>query len=210
MIELQDFSWCRLKDALLLPALLLLVLAGAFGLGWLKGTRAGASVATVAKTKADEAKGRADAERTRAEGFDQAAKKATAAKLAADDKAARLAGEVARLRGAILRVDPDPPEGNAPVGPFPESGLAEVVAKQDELIQAQRGQIQARDEEIKGLVIARDAWRDAHREREQEALQLRAALKAQEGIAAANLWRGRVQGFAVGISIGLAGGRSRW
>ena len=91
--------------------------------------------------------------------------------------------------------------------------LSLVVEQQGALIEAQdaaldkaREIITTQDEQIKGLTISRDAWKCSALQRDQEALQLRAALEARKGIEKGLLLKGRVQGFAVGFAAGGIGG----
>jgi predicted negative regulator of RcsB-dependent stress response len=130
--------------------------------------------------------------------------------------------EVARLRAALARVRPGgvgapvPPAvpgvpGDQPAGA--PADLAPVVAAQAELIQAQDARHEA-DQQVIGalqvqvvdLTAARDAWRMAAQEREQEATAQRIAQEAALSAAKAERWKGRLEGLAVGFgSVYLAG-----
>ena len=131
--------------------------------------------------------------------------------------------EVARLRAALARVwpggagtpvSPTVPglPGDQPGGAAPD--LAPVVAAQDELIQAQAAQHEADQVEIGALQLqvttltaARDAWRTAAQEREQEATAQRIAHEAALAAAGAERWKGRIEGFLVGAAGGYLTGR---
>lgn len=89
-----------------------------------------------------------------------------------------------------------------------ESQVQEVsalVTDQKALIQAQDASIQGLQAQVISLTAARDAWKRSSDEGAREALNLRAALAQQQGLAKSALWRGRIQGFALGI---VAGGSS--
>ncbi len=123
--------------------------------------------------------------------------------------------EVARLRAEVARLRhpaPAPPSSPdiSPAEPVaPPVDLSAVVAGQDLLIAAQDRQIQDQTLQIKTLSLARDSWRLSAQESAAEALQLRSALAAQQGLIKGALWRGRLQGFAVGLGSGYIAGRLR-
>lgn len=124
---------------------------------------------------------------------------------------ARLRREVARLRGDA-RVDglvgPVLPDAvNPPVAPSVD--LAPLVSSQDLLIAALDRQVADQAVQIDTLTRARDSWRLSAQQSAAEAVQLRAALAAQQGLTQGALWRGRVQGFLVGAGGGYLGGRMR-
>jgi hypothetical protein len=118
---------------------------------------------------------------------------------------AQLRAEVARLRNA-----PRPPQDPTlpapePVGPVVD--LAPLVAEQDRLVEALSRENADLKTQVNTLTLARDSWKGSAQASAAEAVQLRSALAAQQGIAAANLWRGRIQGFAVGLGSGYIAGR---
>ena len=178
------------------------LLASAWGIGYLQGARSGEAKATQAEQQAQEHKGRADAavESARRAQVDEA--KARAEMADADAKAARAAELVARLR-ADRRPDPGvvPP---ADPGPLEPVGLIDALTEQ---VEAQREQIQARDGLILSLEAQRDGWKQAHDERHRATVALSLALDGQKAAANGALWRGRLQGFAVGIASGYLAGR---
>lgn len=132
---------------------------------------------------------------------------------AAAAEVARLRAEVARLRSAAAPV-PAPPQ--APVLPEPEPvsmpvsapvDLTPLVAKLDELVKAQDREIGGLKAQVATLTSARDAWKLTAQNSGREALQLRAALAAQQGLTKNALWKGRIQGLAVGLGTGYIVGR---
>lgn len=121
---------------------------------------------------------------------------------------ARLRAEVARLRKATAA----PPV--APVGPgapdpqpvVPGVDLAPLVAQQDALIAAQDNQIRALGNQVATLTLARDAWRQSAQASAAEAVQLRAALAAKDGLIEAAYRRGLRTGLMIGGASGFGGG----
>lgn len=81
-----------------------------------------------------------------------------------------------------------------------------LVKDQKALIQAQDASIQGLESQVIAITAARDAWKRSADEGAREALNLRAALAQQQGLAKSALWRGRIQGFALGIVAGGSGG----
>lgn len=91
---------------------------------------------------------------------------------------------------------------------------SDLVIAQAQVIEKQDAEIKAQDAEIKGLrahvvtiTKSSDSWKLSAQESQREALQLRAALAAREGLETSALWKGRIQGFAVGLAGGYVGGR---
>lgn len=122
--------------------------------------------------------------------------------------------EVARLRAEVARMRRPAPRPNTPAGPAQEPpvvvpatvDLAPLVAQQDLLIQAQDRQIKGLEAQTITLTLARDAWRSSAQASAAEAVQLRAALAAKDGLIQAAYWRGFRNGLAVGGASGAAGG----
>lgn len=168
-------------------------------------------------------KHRVQTQTTQADQHHQAAAVAAAKGEAQDQVAERQgvkvqsdASEVSRLRAELARLrEPKPVPPQDPAGPpapdpqpvTPPVDLAPIVAKQDELIKALDLQVYDQAQQIKTLTLARDSWRLGAQESAKEALQLRAALAAQEGLTKAALWKGRIQGLMIGAGAGYVGGR---
>lgn len=84
--------------------------------------------------------------------------------------------------------------------------VSALVTDQKALIHAQDASIQGLESQVIAITAARDAWKRSADEGAREALNLRAALAQQQGLAKSALWRGRIQGFALGIVAGGSGG----
>lgn len=163
-----------------------------------------------AEIQAQEHKGKADAYAEQARQVSEAQKDADTHITDADATVAKLRSEVARMRKAPVAPDPSP---NTP-SPDPEPAgqvvdLGPVVARLDALVAAQDVAIKERDRKILLIQSEADSWHKAHDERQAQVVQLEAALAAQKGLAAGQLWRGRIQGFAVGATSGYVAGRLR-
>ena len=191
-----------LKQAAVLVGVAVGLLAAAWGIGYLQGARSVEAKATQAEQQAQEHKGRADAavESARRAQVDEA--KARAGMADADAKAARAAELVAHLRNRPLPAPGVVP--SADPGPLEPVGLIDALTEQ---VEAQREQIQARDGLILSLEAQRDGWKRAHDERHRETVALRLALDGQKAAVNGALWRGRIEGFAVGAGLGFVAGR---
>lgn len=190
------------RPAVIGAAVLLALVASAWGVGYLQGARSGQARSIEYEKQSQEAKGRADAavEAARRAQADEA--KARARVADADAKAARAAELVAKLRaghrpapGVVPPADP---------GPLEPVALIDALASQ---VEAERVRVAARDAVILSLEAQRDGWKQAHDERQRETVSLRLALEGQKAAVNGALWRGRVQGFAVGIASGYLAGR---
>ena len=179
------------------------IVASAWGIGYLQGARSGEAKATQAEQQAQEHKGRADAQA-------EAARKADALQAQAQADKAKADAEAARLRAKLARAMAAEPAGNPVHGAClhaPVDTPDVVDSLKDALIEAQEAQIAARDREIVLITTSRDAWKAAHEDRQRETVALRLALDGQKAAVNAALWRGRLQGFAVGIASGYLAGR---
>jgi hypothetical protein len=190
------------RPAVIGAAVLLALVASAWGVGYLQGARSGQARSIEAEKQSQEHKGRADAavEAARRAQADEAQARAQLAD--ADAKAARAAEVVAKLRNR-----PVPDSGVVPPadpGPLEPLGLIEALTEQ---VEAQQEQIRARNGLILSLEAQRDGWKQAHDERQRETVSLRLALEGQKAAVSGALWRGRAQGFAVGIASGYLAGR---
>ena len=121
---------------------------------------------------------------------------------------ASLQAEVARLR-QTPRPDPVPsaPPGD-PQPALPPAAVTPLEAAKDQLIDALTTENTDLKTQNLNLTLARDSWRNAARESQQESLQLRAALAAKEGLIRAAELKGFLWGFATGNSTGGAAGFS--
>ena len=200
-----------LKPLAIVAGVLAVFLLLAFALGYGIGQRKQMNRATQAEKQADELKGKADALKAQAITQDKALAGAEPRLAEQRAKVDRLTAELTRLRASHASAEASAPREATDFEPVPGPvvDLAPVVAKQDEIIQAQAEVIKDQDVKISGLILSRDAWRGSAESREAEAIQLRAALTAQQGLNTGALWRGRIQGFAVGIASGYVAGRLR-
>lgn len=162
--------------------------------------------AIVAIEQANIEHGRADAQTATARALDEKAKEQAAIAKDAQARVDQLRAEVARLR-VPKPASPAAPTVE-PVSPvLPSVDLVPLVAKLDELVQAQDHEISALKGQLETVTHARDSWRLTAESSGREALQLRASLAAKEGLIKGALWKGRVQGLAVGIGSGYLAGR---
>ncbi len=157
--------------------------------------------------KDHEAKGRADAHEGEAGQADAraAAREGDLAQSKADTERLRL--ELERLRRRPVAVRPIEPGTSALAEPVAD--LAPLVAKQDELIQAlekDNGLLRA---QLIDVTAGRDKWRLTAKAREDQVFSLELALEAQKAMTRGALWRGRLQGFAVGFAAHDIAGRIR-
>jgi len=157
--------------------------------------------ATQAEAQANVAKGEADAAKRQAQAKDMelAAKDAgiieARAKVAASDR------EVERLRKLSHRVDPIPPEGDNTPQPIPPAvDLAAMVSALEQANADKAALIQGLEAQNTGLRQSRDFWKISAEAREVENLNLRASNAAKDGLIKGALWKGRFQGFWVGVA----------
>lgn len=190
------------RPAVIGAAVLLALVASAWGVGYLQGARSGQARSIEAEKQSQEHKGRADAAVEAARRAQANETQARARVADADAKAARAAELVAKLRadrrpapGVVPAVDP---------GPLEPVALIDALTSQ---VEAERVRVAARDAVILSMEAQRDGWKRAHDERQREAVALRLALEGQKAAVNGALWRGRVQGFAVGIASGYLAGR---
>lgn len=143
--------------------------------------------------------------------YDQQAQAQAPEIQAAEHEVERLRAELARLRHPAPPPDSQttPSEPSIPLPVQTPVDLAPVVAKLEELVKAQDREISGLKAQVATLTSARDSWRLAAQDSGREALQLRASLAAREGLEKSALWKGRIQGFAVGIASGYVAGRIR-
>ena len=180
---------------------------------------------TTAIQAADEAHGRTDAAIESARRADAAAQTQASANAEQAKDVAKAKLETSKAKAELARVLVQIHQTNPVIPPVSGSGNAASVAvdthaelisaqavvieKQEKEIAAQDGQIQGLTRSLASMTQARDAWKRTSEEGGREALQLRAALAAQEGLTKGALWKGRIQGFVVGLGSGYVGGRLR-
>jgi hypothetical protein len=127
--------------------------------------------------------------------------------------------EVSRAKERLAKI-PAPTPMPVPLvpGPDPTPTDPELVVlrartqAQMDLLQAQERYITTLEGEKATLILSRDSWRTAAgssaaeaKERASEAVQLRAALAAREGLERAAYWRGFLHGSMTGGAAGAAG-----
>lgn len=143
--------------------------------------------------------------------FDQEAKAERVQLQRQEDQIDRLRAEVERLRKAASQpvAPPNPPTLPEPEPPGLPVDLAPLVAKQDELIQAQDREIEGLKGHITTLTLARDAWKAAYEDSSKEAALRKIAFEAQLAAIRAERWKGRIEGVVVGLGTGYLAGRLR-
>ena len=121
----------------------------------------------------------------------------------------RLRDKLNATQARLANVTRPIPAGGKPQIEMLERQVQEVsvlVTDQKALIQAQDASIQGLQAQVIALTAARDAWKRSSDEGAREALNLRAALAQQQGLAKSALWRGRIQGFSLGLVAGGSAG----
>lgn len=136
--------------------------------------------------------------------------------LKAKAEVARLKAKLAQVQASIPVVQPIPVPTSPVVGgdnSQPGAGYdvpgASSLPTPDPEKALLRELVAAQDVQIKTLTLSRDAWRSSAQASAAEAVQVRAALTAQQGVSKAQRWLGRAEGFAVGFGLGYAGGKFR-
>lgn len=163
---------------------------------------------------AAEQKGRAD-EHAKAAAVEVAqAKAASVQDASAKAEVERLKGELAAIKRRVAAPRPTDPTA---VVPEPNQGasspvvvdLAHIVAKQEEVIAAQDTRITTLEARATHWEKAAGEYQAAFRHERDRALSLELALEAQKAISRGSLWKGRIQGVAIGFAAGYASGRLR-
>lgn len=201
-------DWGEWKPLVTAVGIVAIVGASLFGLGYWQGAKKAESRANeaikTAMREADVQSGIASTEREHAKVSDAKVIELESAKDRADDEARVLRAKLAKL--------PRPNAADAgitfgPVEPVADTGdgtgyLLARIELQDELIQAQEAQVKTRDALILTLTESRNSWKASADARSAEALNLRAALAAKDGLIRA----AQLKGFAYGFAFGAAGG----
>ena len=202
----------RLSHILIGAALVIgLFGAVAFGVSHFAG-----KIESKAKTQSKVDEGKAQAHAEQAKASDAAAQNLKAELDATKADLDRLTAE----RGALLRKlatakqnsgNQSIPPASAvapPVAAVPvDDGRDAVIAKDAEVIESQARVIKGYEASTSQLVISRDQWKAAYDAEARRAAGLEIALAAQKTVSRSDKWIGRLQGFAIGIGVGYAGGR---
>ena len=200
---MEPFDWkppC-LGPVCYVAGIALVCLSLSFGVGYFAGQRKAANQSMQAENAANIAHGVADATKQQAEKAD-ADLASQAPKLA--EARADVVRKAAVLAAARTATTPQPPADPAPID---VAALAPMDRAKDELIAAQKVYITGLESQNATLVISRDAWKATSTARDVENLNLRAANAAKDGLIAGALWKGRLQGLAIGIASGYVTGR---
>jgi len=88
-----------------------------------------------------------------------------------------------------------------------ESGRSGLVASLDAVIASQDELIAEQDNQIKDQAIRIKTGDDALAASMRQTRALEIALKAQKSATTSSKWLGRIQGFAIGVSVGWVGGK---
>ncbi len=118
---------------------------------------------------------------------------------------AQLRAQLARLRAG--HVPPTPAPGTPdpqPVAPLPDPVLDRTKDALIEALVTENGDLKT---QVLNLTSSRDSWKAAYDASSQEAAVRRLALEAQMAAMKAERWKGRLEGFAVGIGTGYVAGR---
>jgi len=205
LLDILDYrAW---KPVAVTAGAIVVVLGVTFGAGYWQGTKRNQAKVTQSENAANVAKGEADALKRQAEAKDQA----IAAKDAGlEESRAEVARKVAQLESLRKQysshVQPHPIPIVEPI-PTGVVDLSPLVAKQDEVIMAQGVFIAGLESKVIDLSQSRDMWKEAEAARSREVAGLRIALEAQKSLTKNALWRGRFQGFAIGLGSGYVIGR---
>lgn len=190
---------------------LVAALALAWGIGdWQQGR------GSQAEHNAAVAQGEANAHQSQAQAHDSEVANLQARLQAREADLGRLHAE----RDALLRkLAAKPKPGADPVGddlsPIEPVGaddseielLRATVAKDAEVIEALEADSVVKDSLITEALRSRDEWKATAEARERQALAQEAATKAWKDAVVASKWRGRAEGFAVGLASGYVAGR---
>lgn len=150
-------------------------------------------------------KGSGDAHRAEATSRDSAAEDLRAQLQKSQKNVDSLTSQRAALLARLAELPNPFPNESSPTPP-PDIQTA-IISKDAELIAAQVEEIRGLRNQNEILTQARDAWKATALDRQREAASLRIALDAQRSLSTASKWRGRIEGFTVGVVLGYAGGR---
>lgn len=162
-----------------------------------KGVKAEAQAATFSAE--------AKVETTQAQASDAKVPQLQARVVAAEQTVASLQAERLVLLKR-LAAKPAPADPTTPATTPVDDPRDAVIAKDAEVIEAQAAQIVALKVEVVQLTTSRDDWKAACDLRDKQAAAQAAATQAWKEAVTASRWQGRIEGFALGTILGLAGG----
>lgn len=201
-----------LKSSAIAAGAVAIVLALTYGLGYRAGQAKVSQRAETAENEANVARGERETYKRQAEAKDQEIAARDAGLDAARNNLRRAEQELARSkmeRPPVVPV-PLPAIPGTPVGDLGvEGGWRDLVGRQEAVIQAQAYYINGLETKISDLTISRDAWKASAQAGEREAAGLRIALEAQKSLTKGALWKGRIQGLAIGLGSGYVLGRAQ-
>lgn len=150
--------------------------------------------------QAHEAKGRADV-------HVEASAKAEGVANQAHERAEAAEAEVKRIRAALAQPKVGTPAPAAVPGALVPMSAPREVDDLSPLVAAQDKQIAALKDENAALRAALEESKAAFAAERDRANNLWLALEAQKAASKGALWKGRIQGLAVGFAAGYVGGR---
>ena len=192
----------------------LIILGSVWALGYAMGQRKQAIATTEAENRANVEKGKADANQAQAVQATAQAVAADQARLEFQNKAKASNALVAQKNAELAKLQADLAASHQPVVDG-TPGLANAYAKALEVIEVQKADKAIDQEKIEALGRGIELWKASSKSwqasaeaREQEAAGLRIALEAQKSLTRGALWKGRLQGLAVGVASGYLVGRA--
>ena len=138
------------------------------------------------------------------------------ADLATENSRRAIAERDAALRALAAKRRPDPPSEGATVEELrlvvtdltARLDAAELVILKDaDTIEAQAKELSVVKESLTAAIQRGDEWKATAEARERQAMAQEAAVRAWKQAVNSSRWRGRMEGFAAGIAVGLVGGR---
>ena len=188
-------------------------LVTSYGTGYFHGQKKLVGTVSAAELAISEERGRANA--LKEADAAQATENARRDEVLAVSRAAmvKARNELAALRGVHPVSDPLPPTVVQPgaVGsggsPVDVDGLSQLDKAKDEVILAQANYIEGQDAKISGMTISTGLKDKIIASQDRQIVGLHLALEAQKGLTKGALWRGRIQGLAVGAASGYLAGR---
>jgi len=121
------------------------------------------------------------------------------------DLKAKLARALQQPKGS-MQPPGDPVGGDHGVPASPPQPVVDDGLK-DQIIAAQDVQIQGLKAQVVTISASRDQWKGAYEASERSRIAEGMAKDAALAAVKASRWQGRIEGFAVGVAAGLAGGK---